>query len=293
MDDVTSPFGAGARKLISLPTARVVEMYRQRCAVDVSAHFHGLDSIDLYECERTGYQFWRPETLAGDEAFYQQLSSATPDYYRTTRWEYAPALELCRRGQKLLEIGCGAGHFLRQAEAIVAEVQGLELNREAIAQSVPGRVLPQTIEAFAPSAEAAFDVVCSFHVLEHVVHPDSFLRSALSCVRPGGLLILSTPNSRHVTFELRRDPFDLPPHHMGHFSRDAYGRVAEVLGAELVQVIEEPRRASLEEVSERTRQRASYRLVRSFTRFLLDFSYRMSGEPGPGILVVFRRPLRA
>lgn len=286
---VASPFGAGATKLLSLPTVRIVEMYRMRCAVDVTAHFHGAESIDLYECERTGYRFWRPENLAGDESFYKQLSSAWPNYYRTTRWEYAPALARCRPGQKLLEIGCGDGHFLRLAEAVVAEVRGLELNREAIARSEPGRVLPQTIQEFAPGALASFEVVCSFQVLEHVVDPASFLKSALSCVKPGGLLILSTPNPAHVSFELRRDPFDLPPHHMGQFSRQAYEKVAEYLGAELVQVLEEPRRASLEDVSERTRQHAFYRLVRSFTRFSTNVAYRITGEPGPGILAVLRR----
>ena len=162
-ESVASPFGAGATKLLSLPTARVVEMYRMRCAVDVTAHFHGAENIDLYECERTGYRFWRPENLAGNEAFYKQLSSAWPNYYRTTRWEYSPALARCRPGQKLLEIGCGDGHFLRLAEAMGAEVRGLELNREAIARSEPGAGAADH-RGVCAGRIATLELVCSFQV---------------------------------------------------------------------------------------------------------------------------------
>ena len=105
--------------------------------------------------------------------------------------------------------------------------------------------------------------------------------------KPGGLLILSTPNlatsleQRLAIPSICRRPWVT--------SRGEGRKGGEYLGAELVQVLEEPRRANLEDVSARTRQNAFYKLIRSFTRFSTNFAYRITGEPGPGILAVYRR----
>jgi 2-polyprenyl-3-methyl-5-hydroxy-6-metoxy-1,4-benzoquinol methylase len=265
-------------------------MYQNKCGLDVTRHFHGAVAIDLYECERSGYRFWRPERVAGDESFYLELSQAWPEYYHPSRWEYELASNHCRPSDRLLEIGCGDCHFLRLIEPRVSEVVGLELNRAAVERkSVASPVLVQTIEEFAPSAAETFDVVSSFQVLEHMVDPGSFLKSALACLKPGGLLLLSTPNLAHVTFAERKDPFDLPPHHMGHFSPGVYQALSEILGAEVLELVEEPREFSLEGVSERTRRSGAYRFVRSIVTSLGKAVYRLNREPGPNLFAALRK----
>jgi 2-polyprenyl-3-methyl-5-hydroxy-6-metoxy-1,4-benzoquinol methylase len=45
-----------------------------------------------------------------------------------------------------------------------------------------------------PLADGSFDVVTALHIVEHLEDPDRFLRAARRALRPGGLLMLATPN---------------------------------------------------------------------------------------------------
>jgi 2-polyprenyl-6-hydroxyphenyl methylase/3-demethylubiquinone-9 3-methyltransferase len=49
---------------------------------------------------------------------------------------------------------------------------------------------------------AEFDVVVVAEVIEHVAHPDRFLAKIAHFVRPGGAIVLTTPNGRYVRFNL-------------------------------------------------------------------------------------------
>ncbi len=50
--------------------------------------------------------------------------------------------------------------------------------------------------------EAEFDVVVMTEVIEHVAHPDRFLAKIAKFVRPGGAIVMTTPNGRYVRFNL-------------------------------------------------------------------------------------------
>jgi hypothetical protein len=89
--EILSPFEAEARQVLSFSTRRIAAMYFLKCEVDVTPYLAGHGAIDLYECRRTGYRFWRPEEVAGKDEFYHELSKAWPGYYRTSRWEYEAA----------------------------------------------------------------------------------------------------------------------------------------------------------------------------------------------------------
>ena len=134
-EQIAGPFGP-ARHLESITASEIARMYERKCGFDALPHFKGLESIDLYLCLSTGYRFWRPAKVAGDESFYRDLSAVWPDYYRDWRWEYGPMLSALRSRDNLLEVGCGRGYFLKLTENRVALAIGLELNREAISNKV-------------------------------------------------------------------------------------------------------------------------------------------------------------
>lgn len=51
---------------------------------------------------------------------------------------------------------------------------------------------------------AAYDVVLATEIIEHVAHPDEFLRKLSGLVRPGGLVVISTPNGGYMLNTLPR-----------------------------------------------------------------------------------------
>lgn len=242
----SSPFGAPAQRVMSVPVALLCDMYRRKCGVDVRPSFGDLDEVALFECDATGMRFWRPASVAGDEAFYRRLSAAWPNYYQTHRWEYPQARAALGADKRVVEVGCGRGYFLRSLEEAGHTAVGLELNGEAIARKVTRfEVRQQMIDALAADEPASFDAACSFQVLEHVVDPAALMRACVRAVRPGGLLLLSTPNYDYPIHRERRDPFDMPPHHLNHFTPTVFERIAARLGLELVGVTVQPLKESL------------------------------------------------
>lgn len=287
--DITSPFGGEARKIQTLPTAHVVEMYRNKCGVDVSECFRGHNAIHLYECAQTGYRFWRPTEIAGDESFYRLLSQSWPAYYRTERWEYPIVRKALRNSHLLLEIGCGRGYFLKSVEGRISDATGLEFNREAIANKVTRfPIQAQSIEEFSACNSARFDAVCSFQVLEHISNPGRFIQAALECLSPGGVLILSTPNYAYLPFRAQTDAFDLPPHHMGHFDEQIFRRIANLFNLDVATLLSEPRKHTSEMVAGTTRESLVYRLLRMLAAQTYRLAYRWSKEPGANLVVVLR-----
>jgi len=277
MQEISGPFGR-AIHIETLPTRVIAEMYRAKCGFDVVPHLSDLKSIDLFECVQTGYRFWRPESIAGSESFYRGLSAAWPEYYRDWRWEYGPMLSMLTMSDRLLEVGSGRGYFLKLTEGRVKAATGLELNFEAIQNKVTSNSIhATTIEEHARAHPRAYEIACSFQVLEHVTNPASFIESCIAAVRPGGLIAFSTPNLKHRAFSRRQDAFDLPPHHVGYFTPDVYRRLAKTYGLKLESITEESRWDT-----------TGAGLKATARRWLVRVRQSLLG-PGACVLAVFRR----
>ena len=97
---------------------------------------------------------------------------------------------------KVLDIGCGFGEALGYYRSIGCEAYGYELDENAgrIA-SAQGLNIRQGIFEPGHWEESFFDVVTLDQVLEHIYEPVDFLTGLRKVLRPGGLLILSTPNA--------------------------------------------------------------------------------------------------
>ena len=192
-----------------------------------------------------------------------------------------------RGGDRILEIGCGRGYFLKHTQGRAGEGLGLELNRDAVAGKVttwPVEAL--TIEDMAENRSATFDTVFSFQVLEHVVDPASFVSAAINCLKPGGLLVLSTPDPDNKALQERRDAFDLPPHHMNHISEACYHRIARLYDLRIVRFDRAP---LIPWGSRPPGQPRTASFVARGNIALRNLAARIIGRRGPTLMVTLRK----
>lgn len=99
---------------------------------------------------------------------------------------------------KLVELGCGAGRYIRTIKRLRPEIEahGADLSGEAIAlaESYPEEVAYRVADVIAlPYDDAEFDVALVFDVLEHLRRPELGVREIHRILRPGGLAHMLVP----------------------------------------------------------------------------------------------------
>ena len=139
-----------------------------------------------------------------------------------------------RPSGRLLEVGCARGDFLRVAREHFT-VTGVEPNEE----------LASDAAAFAPvdrgiienHSESAYDVGASFHVIEHTDSPRRFLEAIAARVRPGGLVVIETPNIHSVPFRLLKSRWrQFIPEHYFFFDEKTMAKLFEDLGLKVERI---------------------------------------------------------
>jgi 2-polyprenyl-3-methyl-5-hydroxy-6-metoxy-1,4-benzoquinol methylase len=123
---------------------------------------------------------------------------------------------------RLLDVGCGSGEMLAVARERGWEVQGVEPVEQSATYAVKERGLDVRAVLLQESGlpERSYDVVSAFHVLEHMPDGLGFLRTMTRWVRPGGCVVVETPNWRSVA---RRTsgaawPYLRPLEHVAHYT---------------------------------------------------------------------------
>jgi hypothetical protein len=93
-----------------------------------------------------------------------------------------------------------------------------------------------------------------------------------------------------MIFQRREDAFDLPPHHVNHFTEATFARIAEKFGVSVEMVRKERRLFQLEPVTDSTRRTLSYRVTRKLATRIFQAIYDRQKEPGRTMLVVLLKP---
>ncbi len=102
-------------------------------------------------------------------------------------------------GKEVLDAGCGEGFGTQLLASSASYVLGIDYSEEAVRKAREEFALPnlefKRLDVFdLPSLGRSFDLVCNFQVLEHLREPLPFLRAVSTALKPGGALLLTTPN---------------------------------------------------------------------------------------------------
>ncbi|MEM7627315.1 MAG: class I SAM-dependent methyltransferase [Planctomycetota bacterium] len=161
---------------------------------------------------------------------------------------YVDTLPWVGRG-RLLDFGMGNGRFLRLQRQRGWTVTGMDFNPEVVAHARRH----DGLEAEAGSwpgpafADRQFDIITSWHVIEHLPDPVGYLRAAAERLAPGGVLLTCCPNGRSwaaAFFKQYWIGYDTP-RHFSVFTKPQLIRLVEEAGLRFVRHRPQVRPATL------------------------------------------------
>jgi SAM-dependent methyltransferase len=100
-------------------------------------------------------------------------------------------------GRSVLEVGCGEGYGTALLAASATRILGVDydaLTAAHAAAAYPQARFVRANLAALPVPSESVDVVATLQVIEHVWNHPEFVRECLRVLRPGGLLVVTTPN---------------------------------------------------------------------------------------------------
>lgn len=215
-------------------TDDIVALYDQVLTVDVKEYFSDTEFLEYYRCKECGLFSFIP-SIVGDSLFYQRLNMFDW-YYLPEKYEFKYCSQHIPLGARVLDIGCGAGAFKGSLPG--RDYVGLEPHGESDPVSKES-VLHMDIDQFLATQPELFDAVCVFQVLEHLKSPGDFIQRALSCLKPGGIFVVSTPSQDSFIGNVTNSPLAMPPHHMSHWPDSAFRQMTR-FNLELEELHHEP-----------------------------------------------------
>lgn len=144
--------------------------------------------------------------------------------------------------ENVLDIGCANGAYLKKLKKYSSYLSftGVDINVPTIEKSkgsdeinfLSGNILQTEL----PSNH--FDLVVMNHVIEHVYEPRKVLDKIYSLLRPGGLLLIKTPNFlsiERLIFGKNWYPYEIP-RHIFIFSKRSVEKILDGSGYEVLSV---------------------------------------------------------
>jgi SAM-dependent methyltransferase len=164
------------------------------------------------------------ERITGVPDPLQYLGEQEDDY-----WGVGEILRAHPNWRRVLEVGAGFGYLTYALSKAGYEAMGIDVSAQAVA-SARSRFgdLYEVGDIGSHRQRPNFDgwdaVVCT-QLLEHIPDVHGFVSSALKLLRPGGGLVISTPNKSFYPSDLVWET-DLPPVHLWWFSERSIGEIA-------------------------------------------------------------------
>ena len=186
-------------------------------------------SADRFEGQKNGFALFRCACGSLNARVETTDLPTYTDFYATAAFEDPPgvfqsqsavveSVESYRRSGTWLDIGYGEGGLLKAAALRNWKCSGAEISRAALDF---GRAQAWDVgDDTTRWADGFFDVVSAMEIVEHVIAPRELVREAARLLRPGGALVMTTPNAASITYRVRGLNWSVvaPPEHVTLFS---------------------------------------------------------------------------
>ncbi|MDJ0951017.1 MAG: class I SAM-dependent methyltransferase, partial [Alphaproteobacteria bacterium] len=192
-------------------------------------------------------------------------------------------------GATVLDVGCNTGYGAARVAETAKRVVGVDVSARAVATARERYGRPNIEFVLAegatlPFADASFDLVFSFQVIEHVVDTHAYLSEIVRVLKVGGTALFTTPNRC-----IRLEP-GMKPWNRFHVREYAGQELADVLRAHFEQVevqglfASSPIRETELKRVEKARKRAKSRLFQLVRTCLRRFRLDNAARQGVGLL---------
>ncbi len=135
------------------------------------------------------------DSYRNNEEYADFLEGWDPEFFS----KYINTLAEETSGSGILDVGCGVGQVVKALRNNGFDAQGVDVSEPNIRKATEhvghctlydGKRLP--------FEDNTFQSVGAFNVLEHVDEPEAFIRELIRVLKPGGRLVISSPNFLRV-----------------------------------------------------------------------------------------------
>lgn len=210
----------------------------QHCLLCQSTDLKSIKTYDfayLKKCRGCGFVFSEriptPETLAAHYETYSRddtISDITLKRYT----ELLDRLEKIKPLQKILDVGCGNGHFLKVAKDRGIDAYGTEFTDKAVEVCHQKGIQMHQGILNPTNYTTKFDLITSFEVIEHIYNPCQEVAHFYELLQKGGLVYVTTPNFGSISKYILKENWSIVeyPEHLSYYTSKTLRQLFEKQG---------------------------------------------------------------
>lgn len=141
---------------------------------------------------------------------------------------------------KILDVGCGAGFFLDEAQKQNWDCIGVDFANETINYGISKFNLNLITGDFLSIKfpREKYDVITLNQVIEHLSNPMPTLKKVHALLKYNGIVCIATPNNQSIMSKIQKENFNyiIPPEHIIYFSPQNFSKLLTFFGYKIIKI---------------------------------------------------------
>ncbi len=218
------------------------------CLICNSSSIYKLDEYyptkPLVRCQNCAFVFMKPiPTQKELELFYSDYDYAEQGYLSELTikryHELLDEFEQYKQTKNILDVGCGRGWFLIEAQKRGWKVYGTEYSKKAIELCTAQGIEMKQGVLRASDFKETFDVITSFEVIEHINNPVDEISQVSQLLRKQGLFYCTTPNFNSLNRYYLKSDYNVIhyPEHLSYYTKKTLKNLMKAHGFRPLKVL--------------------------------------------------------